>query len=333
LLHHHTTAENAFLFEHIITTTRTFFRSALETEKQYLEHDEALKKGIKFDLLLQKATFTQKYWNHTKYSFETMQTEQLIIHAWIDYLIQSDEDNSVLYPTAFHNLQQVFAHYYHPPSVAMANILLILAQKSDKLGTHYYPLLMHVLSTEDKFLPTPSAIIHASDTNISDTIQQGELYLHAKSQLKQKDCYNIITMFENRYNIRVKLFDRTSMHTIFACFIASVISLTQLLDFGGGLLHLFAFDPLTSLVLFMASLGLLFGYSYRKHKLVGIPLHRSIQNVFPSFLWIIGSSALCSWIWMLSEDTVVYLLHQHIILMVFLTSVIIAATKGAFNTE
>ena len=116
-------------------------------------------------------------------------------------------------------------------------------------------------------------------------------------------------------------------------FVAAVVSLTLLLDFGGSLLNLCADNIVASFVSVAAALAFAFGYPYAaKHREMGVPIKDSVQNIFPSF----GLSAVMSYglasIWTMADSEAAFGIPA-VFLMLFFTTIVKAATDGAFDTD
>jgi hypothetical protein len=118
-------------------------------------------------------------------------------------------------------------------------------------------------------------------------------------------------------------------------FIASVLSLTSLLDFGGDLLKVY--EPSVLVVEAITGgigIAIFFGYPwFAKHRDSGVPRWVSFGNVFPSFLMTWVMSAGCALIWQMSSDDVETMWGAPLVLMFFFASIFIAAFKGAFETD
>ena len=116
-------------------------------------------------------------------------------------------------------------------------------------------------------------------------------------------------------------------------FVAAVVSLTFLLDFGGSLLNLYSDNIIAPLVSVGAALAFAFGYPYAsKHREMGVSVKDSVQNILPSFIVSCIMSYGLALIWTMADDGATFGLPA-VLLMLFFTTIVKAATGGAFDTD
>ena len=161
----------------------------------------------------------------------------------------------------------------------------------------------------------------------------------------QLDSYNKILRKNGLFTVAGKLSDnhedtgigrkllRFGLYHCFTPFVSAVIAVTQLLDFGEALLHLYDYNTLASISSIALALITAFGYPYfSKHKDVGLPLFQSFLNSSPSFVASVFFSYVTTLIWTLSAEGPSMELPPFL-LMLFFTTIIKAATDGAFDTD
>ena len=118
-----------------------------------------------------------------------------------------------------------------------------------------------------------------------------------------------------------------------SAFVAAVVSLTLLLDFGGSLLNLYADNIVASLVSVVAALAFAFGYPYvAKHREMGVSVKDSIQNIVPSFAVSVVMSYVLTLMWTMADSEADFGMPA-VLLMLFFTTIVKAATDGAFDTD
>ena len=116
-------------------------------------------------------------------------------------------------------------------------------------------------------------------------------------------------------------------------FVAAVVSLTLLLDFGGNLLNLYTGNHVASLMSVVAALAFAFGYPYvAKHREMGVSFQDSVKNIVPSFAVSVVMSFATARIWTMADVEAAFGIPA-ILLMLFFTTIVKAATDGAFDTD
>ena len=123
------------------------------------------------------------------------------------------------------------------------------------------------------------------------------------------------------------------MHHGLSPFVAAVVSLTLLLDFGGDLLNLYKENWIASMLSIVAALAFAFGYPYvAKHREMGLPFKNSVKNIVPSFAASVVMSYALAVIWTTASGDATFGVPA-VLLMLFFTTIVKAATDGAFDTD
>ena len=321
-----------FMYATTVSKLQIVLKKIVHTETKYLKWDEEIvSPNIKFDKMASYFANDDGYWNHTQQVFENSSIEDLIAKSWIDNLGYSDAWSNNEYLVGLQEYEHVFEYYPFGLFRAYLSLIEQVVQNPNILGKQYYSLCMAILK-------------RLEDPEIQSKTTELVTFDNAKF-LTQIDSYCKNFRKQGLFTIAVKLSEshestkfgdkirRFGQYHCFKPFVASVFSLTCLLDFGDSLLHLYDYNHVAGISSVVLSLTTAFLYPYfSKHQDVGLPIAQSFLNSAPTFVASASFSSMVTLIWTLSAEGPVMGIAPFL-LMLFFTTIIKAAADGAFDTD
>ena len=329
--------ELSFLYETVVDKIKTVLNEVIDTEKQFLEWDKEIQSAhVSFSKLKQYFSGNAGYWKHVGNIFEPTRVEQFVSQAWIDNLPYQSDWTANQFAQGLSTFESVFEGYAKDPKRPYEVLTQKILEQPKKLGRLYSPLLNVIhhriqeltqqstkksdgeqsLLVEDKKLSNDNKM-EAVDTTLRDQGLHGLANKFSKGQ---------VTSFGGTIL-------RFALNHGLSSFVAAVVSLTLLLDFGGSLLNLYSDNIVASLVSLVAALAFAFGYPYAsKHRGMGVSVKDSVQNILPSFIVSAVMSYGLALIWTMADGDASFGLPA-VLLMLFFTTIVKAATDGAFEKD
>ena len=328
--------EVQLIYSDVVSKLRDTMREMIRTEKKYLEWDRDIQSpSISFERL---HLFFQdeSYWEHTSRVFKATEVEKIIARSWTDSMLTS-EDTEV-FEVQLSSFSSIFKNY--PESRSKVDIWYILAitigEDRAKIGTKFYPLSLAV----------HKQIVQVDTSQASDKKEESCRALsNAKEQMQgKKQAFDQMLRRQKLFWLarifaqgkeRIDIGERIIRGTLNHClnpFVAAIVALTFLLDFGDSLLHLYDYNHTAAVATIFFSVGFAFLHPFFiKHKELGVPFWRSVLNNFPSFVCSMVFSGILTSIWSLAKEGPTFGMKSFL-LMLFFTTIIKAATEGAFRT-
>lgn len=329
--------EFSFLYKTVVDKIKTVLNQVIDTEKQFLEWDKEIQSAhVSFSKLKQYFSGNAGYWKHAGKIFETTSVEQFVSQAWIDNLPYQSDWTVNQFAQGLSTFESVFDGYAKDPKRPYEVMTQKILEQPKKLGRLYSPLL-NVIHHRIQELTQQSTKMSDGEQSVlvEHKRQSNDNKMEAvDTTLRDQGLHGLANKFSKG---QVTSFGGTivrfALNHGLSSFVAAVVSLTLLLDFGGSLLNLYSDNIVASLVSVVAALAFAFGYPYAaKHRGMGVSLKDSIQNIVPSFIVSVVMSYGLTLIWTIADGEASFGLPA-VLLMLFFTTIVKAATDGAFDAD
>ena len=325
------------MYSSVVKKLHQVMAEIVHNEKSYLEWNKEIQSPfISFDKLQLKFKGKPGYWKHTLKVFEATRVEQFVSQAWIDNLVYQPEWQANGFAEGIASFEGVFDGYPKDLKEVYEILTLKILEQPKKLGRLYSPLL---LSIQHRLQTLPSQNVKDSKEGQWTLVNQqqdslGNQMMVVDSTLRTQGLHGLAKKFTKG---QVTSFGGILLGFMLnhglSSFVAAVVSLTLLLDFGGSLLNLYSGNIVSSLVSVVAALAFAFGYPYAsKHREMGVSVKDSVLNILPSFGVSVVMSYGLALIWTRADGEADFGIPA-ILLMLFFTTIVKAATDGAFDTD
>jgi hypothetical protein len=290
------------------------------------------------------------YWNHVLKVFEPLRVEEFIVQAWFDILKSKPTWHKSNFKKGLEAFHSVFNGYPSDVRIPYA-VLSSMAPKQQRiLGRRYYAALTAFvvqITTPPKgtrFTPDVDSSFQFPLMTYDHLIIEGEYLVELQQSLHKQELHTVAQQYDALNKSEGGRFIEQGTKLLLLPFVASVLSLTSLLDFGGDLLNVYQPNIWSTvgtvwpaqIFTFLLATSIFFGYPWwSKHKSLGVPLTISLLNVLPSYIASWGMSVGCTWVWYFAAQDAEHfkVFWNPLLLMFFFTSIVIAAFKGAFETD
>ncbi len=327
------------MYSDVVTKLQGLLSKIVPREKKYLEWDKEIQSEyISLELLKSKFTGDSGYWNHAKQAFEKNRVEQFVAQAWIDNFAEGSPLTQSSFEEVLKQYDELFETYTEGKLRPYQILSLKLTEEPGKLRRAYHPLLTFI---DAKMQTLSSALAEEEKQEVKWTVSSDSVaskdatVVSLDKELRKQGLHDLANSFSRGEVLSTGGgILRFAMNHGFTPFIAAVISLTQLLDFGGSLLQIYKDFPLSANVISaVASLAFAFGYPFlAKHREMGMRFVQSFGNILPSFLMSFVMSFALAGIWAEADGDADFGLPT-ILLMLFFTTIVKAGIDGAFDTD
>ena len=326
------------MYSDVVTKLQTLLRKIVPREKKFLEWDKEIQsEHISLEVMKSKFTGDAGYWKHTKKAFEKNRVEQFVAQAWIDNFAEGSQLTPSSFEGALKQYDELFETYPESKLHRYQILSLKLAEQPGKLRRAYHPMLTFI-DEKMQTLANDSSQEEQDGTWTVTTSSGGSkdaTLANLDKALRKQGLHELANNYSRGETLSTggNLL-RFAMNHGFTPFIAAVLSLTQLLDFGGSLLQIYKDFPLSANVISaVASLAFAFGYPFlARHREMGLRFMQSFGNIWPSFVMSFVMSVVLAGIWAEADGEADFGLAT-ILLMLFFTTIVKAGIDGAFDTD